>query len=79
MSFTMFVKKISVFILPGSTHEFLFRISVELIKSLNEVLKILQHVLADEKFLAQLKHNTYSYPRVFTFVCMFRQEETLLQ
>ena len=56
----MFVKKMIVFILPGSTHEFLFRISVELIKSLNEVLKILQHVLADEKFLAQLKHNSRS-------------------
>ena len=49
LSFTMFVKKIIVFILPGSTHEFLFRISVELIKSLNEVLKIFTtHVLADE-------------------------------
>ena len=55
----MFVKKIIVFILPGSTHEFLFRISVELIKSLNEVLKIFTtHVLADEKFLSQLKHNS---------------------
>ena len=48
----MFVKKIIVFILPGSTHEFIFRILVELIKSLNEVLKIFTtHVLADEKFL----------------------------
>ena len=57
----MFVKKIIVFILSGSTHEFLFRISVELIKSLNEVLKIFTtHVLADVKFLAQLKHNSRS-------------------
>ena len=44
------LKKIIVFILPGSTHEFLFRISVKLITSLNEVLKIFAtHVLADEK------------------------------
>ena len=49
----MFAKKIIVFILPGSTHEFLFRISVELINSLNEVLKFFTtHVLADEKFVS---------------------------